>query len=124
MDTDFSQGVDRDFIEHLVKQIVDDPTQVEVTRKVDDLGVLIILKVGKFDMGKVIGKNGQTAKALRTLLRVIGSRNNLRVNLKIVEPDGSEVRVAEDNGTEGRDILEEDVADQHAALPDDLQAAA
>lgn len=124
MDTDFSQGVDRDFIEHLVKQIVDDPTQVEVTRKVDDLGVLITLKVGKFDMGKVIGKNGQTAKALRTLLRVIGSRNNLRVNLKIVEPDGSEVRVGEDNGTEGRDILEEDVADQHAALPDDLQAAA
>ncbi|MFA5842776.1 MAG: KH domain-containing protein [Candidatus Gracilibacteria bacterium] len=124
MDTDFSQGTDRDFIEHLVKQIVDDPTQVEVTRKVDDLGVLITLKVGKFDMGKVIGKNGQTAKALRTLLRVIGSRNNLRVNLKIVEPDGSEVRVGEDNGTEGRDILEEDVADQHAALPDDLQAAA
>lgn len=124
MDTDFSQGADRDFIEHIVKQIVDDPTQVEVTRKVDDLGVLITLKVGKFDMGKVIGKNGQTAKALRTLLRVIGSRSNLRVNLKIVEPDGSEVRVGEDNGTEGRDILEEDVADQHAALPDDLQAAA
>jgi len=124
MDTDFSQGADRDFIEHIVKQIVDDPTQVEVTRKVDDLGVLITLKVGKFDMGKVIGKNGQTAKALRTLLRVIGSRNNLRVNLKIVEPDGNEVRVGEGNGTEGRDILEEDVADQHAALPDDLQAAA
>lgn len=124
MDTDFSQGVDRDFIEYIVKQIVDDPTQVEVTRRVDDLGVLVTLKVGKFDMGKVIGKNGQTAKALRTLLRVIGSRNNLRVNLKIVEPDGSEVRVGEDTGIEGRDILEEDVANQHAALPDDLQAAA
>ncbi len=88
---DFTQGPDRDFIEYIVKQIVEHPEQVEVVRNVDEMGVLITLKVSKEDMGKIIGKSGQTAKSLRILLRVIGSKNNARVNLKIVEPDGSEV---------------------------------
>ena len=88
---DFTQGPDRDFIEYIVKQIVEHPEEVEVIRAVDEMGVLITLKVSKEDMGKIIGKSGQTAKSLRILLRVIGSKNNARVNLKIVEPDGSEV---------------------------------
>ncbi len=88
---DFTQGPDRDFIEYIVKQIVEHPDEVEVIRTVDEMGVLITLKVSKEDMGKIIGKSGQTAKSLRILLRVIGSKNNARVNLKIVEPDGSEV---------------------------------
>ncbi len=88
---DFSQGSDRDFVEYIVKQIVQNPDDVEVTRVVDEMGVLITLKVNKEDMGKIIGKSGQTAKSLRILLRVIGSKNNARVNLKIVEPDGTEV---------------------------------
>ena len=128
-----SQGTDRDFIEYVVKQIVDEPDAVEVTRSVDELGVLITLKVGKFDMGKVIGKNGLTAKSLRTLLRVIGSKNNARVNLKIIEPDGSEVAVGNMDDNHGADdmvapvieatvpaALEEDMADKHSTLPDDL----
>lgn len=78
---------DQDFIEYVIKQIVEHPDQVEITRTVDDLGVLITLKVSKEDMGKIIGKDGQTAKALRTLLRIVGSKHNLRVNLKIVEPE-------------------------------------
>lgn len=90
-DKDFASGPDRDFVEFIVKQIVENPDDVEVTRNVDEMGVLITLKVHKDDMGKVIGKNGQTAKSLRILLRVIGSKNNARVNLKIVEPDGTEV---------------------------------
>src|SRR3989338_3174089 len=90
---DSSQGVDLQFVEYIVKQLVNDPSNVEVSRSVDELGVLITLKVSKEDMGRVIGKNGQTAKAIRILLRIIGSKNNARVNLKIVEPDGSEVRV-------------------------------
>lgn len=81
---------DRDFVEYVVKQIVDNPDQVEITREVDEMGVLITLKVSKDDMGKIIGKSGQTAKALRILLRIIGSKNNARVNLKIVEPGGEE----------------------------------
>ncbi len=93
MDTtkDFSQGADRDFVEYIVKQIAEHPESVEVTRAVDEMGVLITLKVHPDDMGKIIGKNGQTAKSLRILLRVIGSKNNARVNLKIVEPGGAEV---------------------------------
>jgi predicted RNA-binding protein YlqC (UPF0109 family) len=82
---------DQAFLDMIIKLIVTDPSAVEITRTVDDLGVLITLKVSKEDMGRVIGKDGQTAKAIRTLLRAIGSRNNVRVNMKILEPEGSEM---------------------------------
>ena len=85
---DQDNGQDVEFVEFIVKQIVEKPDEVEIERTVDEMGVLITLKVGKDDMGKIIGKNGQTAKSIRTLLRVIGSKNNARVNLKIVEPEG------------------------------------
>ena len=84
---------DRDFIEFVVKNIVDNPDQVEIERTIDDLGVLVTLKVAKEDMGKIIGKSGQTAKAMRILLRLIGSKTESRVNLKILEPDGAEVEL-------------------------------
>lgn len=90
---DTTIGQDRDFVEFVVKQIVSKPEDIEMTRTVDEMGVLITLKVSKDDMGKIIGKSGQTAKALRVLLRIIGSLNNARVNLKILEPDGSEVKI-------------------------------
>lgn len=90
MTADFTQGADRDFVELVVKQIVDNPDAVKVARTVDEMGVLITLEVAKEDMGKIIGKGGQTAKAIRILLRIIGSKNNARVNLKIVEPDKEE----------------------------------
>ncbi len=80
---------DRDFIEYVVKMLVDNPDDVKVERKIDEMGVLITLDVNPQDMGMVIGREGMTAKALRTLLRVIGARNNARVNLKINEPEGS-----------------------------------
>ena len=93
MDTtqDNAQGPDRDFIEHVVKLIVENPDAVIVTRDVDEMGVLITLQVAKEDMGKIIGKGGQTAKAIRVLLRIIGSKNNARVNLKVVEPEEEQV---------------------------------
>ena len=81
---------DKDFIEYAVKMLVDNPDDVRVERKIDEMGVLITLDVNPKDMGMVIGREGMTAKALRTLLRVIGARNNARVNLKINEPEGSE----------------------------------
>ncbi len=84
------QAQDIEFVEYVVKQIVESPDEVEVTRDVDEMGVLLTLKVAKDDMGKIIGKSGQTAKALRTLLRIVGSKNDARVNLKIVEPEGEE----------------------------------
>jgi predicted RNA-binding protein YlqC (UPF0109 family) len=96
---------DQDFVEYIVKQIVDHPDQVSVERSVDEMGVLITLKVAKEDMGKVIGKSGQTAKSIRILLRVIGSKNNARVNLKIVEPDGTPVSAGNGNGANIDDSL-------------------
>jgi predicted RNA-binding protein YlqC (UPF0109 family) len=80
---------DREFVEYVVKMLVDHPEDVKVERKIDEMGVLITLDVNSEDMGMVIGREGVTAKALRTLLRVIGARNNARVNLKINEPAGS-----------------------------------
>lgn len=81
---------DKEFVEYIVKMLVDNPDAVKVERKIDEMGVLITLDVDPKDMGMVIGREGMTAKALRTLLRVIGARNNARVNLKINEPEGSE----------------------------------
>ena len=82
--------MDKEFVEYVVKMLVDNPDDVKVERKIDEMGVLITLDVNPKDMGMVIGREGMTAKALRTLLRVIGARNNARVNLRINEPEGSE----------------------------------
>ncbi len=84
---------DQEFLEYLIKSIVENPDKVEVTRKVDEMGVLLSLKVAPQDMGLVVGRQGSTAKAIRSLLRIVGIRNNARVNLKIEEPEGS-TRVA------------------------------
>ena len=79
---------DQEFLENLVKGLVDNPESVKVTRTVDEMGVLLGLDVHPDDMGKIIGKSGNTAKAIRILLRVVGMKNNARVNLKINEPEG------------------------------------
>ena len=79
---------DRDFVEYIIKSIVNNPDKVEVTRVVDELGVLLTVKVAAEDMGLLIGRSGSTAKAVRTLARIVGMRNNARVNLKIEEPEG------------------------------------
>lgn len=76
------------FLEQLVKALVEYPDDVKINRTVDEMGVLITLDVNAADMGKVIGRSGNTAKAIRTLLRVVGMKNNARVNLKINEPEG------------------------------------
>ena len=78
------------FLEFVVKALVEKPENVKITRTVDEMGVLMTLDVDKDDMGKIIGREGNTAKAIRTLLRVVGMKNNARVNLKINEPAGSE----------------------------------
>ena len=80
---------DQEFLEFVIKSLVDNPTDVKINRKVDEMGVLMTLEVNPADMGKVIGRQGNTAKAIRTLLRVVGMKNNARVNLKINEPEGS-----------------------------------
>ena len=79
---------DQEFLEYVVKGLVDNPETVQITRKVDEMGVLLTLTVHKDDMGKVVGRAGATAKAIRTLLRIVGMKNDARVNLKINEPEG------------------------------------
>lgn len=81
---------DQQFLEFVVKALVDNPDDVKINRTVDEMGVLLTLSVHKDDMGKVIGRSGATAKAIRTILRVVGMKNDARVNLKIDEPEGSE----------------------------------
>lgn len=80
---------DEEFLELVVKSLVDNPESVKINRTVDEMGVLLTLDVHPDDMGKIIGRSGNTAKAIRTLLRVVGLRNNARINLKINEPEGS-----------------------------------
>ncbi len=80
--------MDQEFVEYVVKALVDRPDDVTTERSVDEMGVLITLKVNPADLGQVIGRQGQTAKAIRTLLRVVGAKNHARVNLKIYEPEG------------------------------------
>lgn len=84
-----SKAKDQEFLEFLVKSIVDNPDDVRVDRKVDEMGVLLSLKVNPQDMGVIVGRQGSTAKAIRSLLRIVGIKNNARVNLKIEEPEGS-----------------------------------
>jgi len=82
------QDSDVAFLEYVVKALVDTPDDVKIVRTVDEMGVLLTLSINSVDMGKVIGRSGNTAKAIRTLLRVVGMKNNARVNLKINEPEG------------------------------------
>jgi predicted RNA-binding protein YlqC (UPF0109 family) len=79
---------DHAYLEYTVKALVDNGDAVVITRSVDEMGVLLTLTVAPEDMGKIIGKDGNIAKAIRTLLRVVGMKHNARVNLKINEPMG------------------------------------
>mgnify|MGYP001562675307 FL=1 len=97
---------DQEFLEYVVKALVDTPDAVKTDRKVDEMGVLITLKVDPADMGKIIGRMGQTAKAIRSLLRVVGIKNNARVNLKIEEPEGGRGPRMPREGERSRDVDE------------------
>ncbi|MEK7177058.1 MAG: KH domain-containing protein [Patescibacteria group bacterium] len=79
---------DVQFLEYVVKALVGHPDDIKIKRTVDEMGVLMTLDVHPDDMGKVIGRSGNTAKAIRILLRVVGMKNNARINLKINEPAG------------------------------------
>lgn len=107
---------DQEFVEYVVKAMVNNPSDVKVDRIIDERGVLLTLAINPADMGTIIGKEGRTAKAMRTLLRVVGAKNNARVNLKILEPEGSthvprgEVRSAHEEMSQETTPLEEEKA--------------
>jgi len=79
---------DKEFLEYVVKALVDNPGDVKIDRKVDEMGVLLSLKVNPEDMGQIVGRGGATARAIRSLVRIVGIKNHARVNLKIEEPEG------------------------------------
>lgn len=79
---------DKEFLEFVIKSLVDHPDDVKIDRKVDEMGVLLTLKVNPEDMGQIIGKQGSTIRAIRSLVRIVGLKNHARVNLKIEEPAG------------------------------------
>jgi len=83
-----AKNLDQEFLENLVTSLVNYPKDVKVERSVDEMGVLLTMKVNPADMGQIIGREGQTARAIRTLLRLVGLKNKARVNLKIEEPEG------------------------------------
>ncbi len=87
----------KQFLKDVIGYIVDNPSAVEVESKTDEMGVLLSLKVAKEDVGKVIGREGNTAKAIRTLLRVVGMKDKARINLRIVEPEGGKFHGDKDN---------------------------
>ena len=90
-----TQDYDKEFLEYVVKALVDNPNDVSVDRKVDEMGVLLSLKVNPADMGQIIGREGSTAKAIRNLVRIVGLKKKERVNLKIEEPEGGRAPRAE-----------------------------
>lgn len=90
---------DQEFIEYVVKSIVNHPEDVKAERTIDERGVLITLHINQDDMGYVIGRQGQTARALRILLKIVGAKDNARVNLKIYEPEGARQAHRESRGS-------------------------
>ncbi len=103
------EASDSEFLEFIVKNLVDHPDSVEVERKVDEMGVLLALKVHPDDMGQIIGKEGSTARAIRNLVRIIGLKNKARVNLKIVEPGGSTYQPKDNSSEENKKEGLEDI---------------
>ena len=97
---------DAQFLDFVVKALVENPSDVKITRTVDEMGVLLTLDVNRVDMGKIIGREGNTAKAIRTLLRVVGMKNNARVNLKINEPEGGMRDVPKSTGSASKTVDE------------------
>ena len=96
--------VDEAFLEFIVKTLVEHPNDVKIGRKVDEMGVLLSLKVNKEDMGQIIGRQGSTIRAIRNLLRIVGLRNHARVNLRVEEPEGGSA-----NPKRTSEISEEDL---------------
>ena len=115
---------DQQFLETVVKALVDHPDGVTINRTVDEMGVLLTLDVHGEDMGKIIGRSGNTAKAIRTLLRVVGMKNDARVNLKINEPEGGRVMTADTTEDMGGDMdAGVDAGAEVAAEPKSLDQA-
>jgi len=120
MEADMST-IDQQFVEYIVKSLVGHPDDVIVERIIDEKGVLLSLTVNPEDLGRVIGKRGITAQSLRTLLRALGTKNDARYNLKIVNTDGGkggDTVISSDDDDEAVDTVE-NVSDETVDKADD-----
>lgn len=105
--------IDQQFVEYIVKTLVNNPDKVSIDRTIDEKGVLLSLEVDPEDVGRIIGRRGATAQSIRTLLRALGTKNDARYNLKIVNNDGFNQGTQRDGGVEdttvdaGEDDIEE-----------------
>jgi len=125
--------IDQQFIEFVVKSLVGKPDAVQIKRTIDEKGVLLELTVDPEDLGRVIGKRGATAQSLRTLLRALGTKNDARYNLKIVDngegggektekpkPEKKDEAVKEDEAEAEEDAAAEEAADETSETSDRL----
>ena len=114
-------SIDQQFVEYIVKTLVNNPDKVSIDREIDEKGVLLSLSVDPEDIGRVIGKKGATAQAMRTLLRALGTKNDARYNLKIVDTDGGRETIIEGEPTAVRQAPDVDAEEE--ALPEEENSA-
>lgn len=112
-----ASSIDQQFVEYIVKSLVNNPEGVRVDRRIDEKGVLLELTVDAEDLGRVIGKRGATAQSLRTLLRALGTKNEARYNLKIVDVDRPESERGASTASVTTDSSDDTVADDTATKP-------
>ena len=103
--------IDQQFVEYIVKTLVNNPDKVVVDREIDERGVLLSLSVDPEDVGRVIGKRGATAQSIRTLLRVLGTKNGARYNLKVVNTDEGEAPAPRHEAEDVTDETEDESAE-------------
>ena len=123
-----ASSIDQQFVEYIVKSLVNNPDGVKIDRRIDEKGVLLELTVDAEDLGRVIGKRGATAQSLRTLLRALGTKNEARYNLKIVDVDRPESERGasssrstsdDDSDASGDDVQEESKSKRSEQRADD-----
>lgn len=113
--------IDQQFVEYIVKTLVNNPDKVEIDRTIDEKGVLLSLEVDPEDVGRIIGRRGATAQSIRTLLRALGTKNDARYNLKIVNNDDFEPSAKSEEGAPAAEADEEPVAAAPAEEIDEVE---
>ena len=121
---DQTDTVDQQFIEFIIKALVSNPDEVKIARRIDERGVLLELSVDPEDLGRVIGKHGGTAQSIRTLLRALGTKNDARYNLKIIENDREDGGHRESSRNFGQSYDESYSPDDEARLDAAIESAA
>ncbi|MFC2385385.1 MAG: KH domain-containing protein [Candidatus Nanosyncoccus sp.] len=114
--------IDQQFVEYIVKTLVNNPDKVNIDRAIDEKGVLLSLSVDPEDVGRVIGRRGATAQSIRTLLRALGTKNDARYNLKIVNTDDNASLETTGEPTTARTVKDYDDSSEDSDLTKNTRA--